>query len=541
MAKGLLISYAGNPETPSSLLPDNGLASLASSLISQNHEIKILDYGIPETMDQLIPRTISKELEKIYANFTSEDPSKISQIYNFLKLKGIQPLIQHHQNKQMHKYAQEISDLVREEKPDFVGFKLWMGDGLIGTKIISEKLKKDHPNVKLFGGGPHAHTFKHRIFNYLPLEAICYDEGEQTILDLANYSIGKMNLEKISNIYFKDGTNIKTNPLLKVTDLNSLPIPIYDKEIYLNIDKKLPVYIIDETRGCAYVCPFCVQSARVDNKYRAKSSDRIVDEIQKLYDEKGVKLFKFGGQMTTGQIFNGIATELINRGIDISYSGFGHVNAMKNADLGLLKASGLQSLFFGIESGDQRLLDEVFLKKTKVDNIRDTLINVKAAGIDTVASFIYPAPFESEESRRNTYNLINETKPTGVLMYFSGLFPDTVWTNNAAKFGFNIESEDLANEVMTYKTKSFFPPRFWKQLPYTINGKNFKEYAKQTEEFVKELSKDNLMFAIDEHFLIARHINQDPSVFVKNLKQAFYSANTDHIKKIREDLYGHRD
>ena len=64
MAKGLLVSYAGYPYTPSSLMPDNGLASLAGSLIQAGHEVKILDYGTLDTVRRLIPKDISKNFDR---------------------------------------------------------------------------------------------------------------------------------------------------------------------------------------------------------------------------------------------------------------------------------------------------------------------------------------------------------------------------------------------------------------------------------------------------------------------------------------------
>ena len=43
MARGLLVSYAGYPYTPSSLMPDNGLANLAGALLEAGHDVSIVD------------------------------------------------------------------------------------------------------------------------------------------------------------------------------------------------------------------------------------------------------------------------------------------------------------------------------------------------------------------------------------------------------------------------------------------------------------------------------------------------------------------
>ena len=55
MARVLLVSYAGYPCTPSSLIPDNGLASLAGALIESGHEVRVLDFSTVNTLRRLFP------------------------------------------------------------------------------------------------------------------------------------------------------------------------------------------------------------------------------------------------------------------------------------------------------------------------------------------------------------------------------------------------------------------------------------------------------------------------------------------------------
>lgn len=66
MPKGFLISYAGYPYSPSCLMPDNGLASLAAVLLRDGHEVTILDYGTVAVLDRLMPRRISLRLGTLF-------------------------------------------------------------------------------------------------------------------------------------------------------------------------------------------------------------------------------------------------------------------------------------------------------------------------------------------------------------------------------------------------------------------------------------------------------------------------------------------
>ena len=67
----LLISYAGYPFTPSSLMPDNGLANLAGALIADGHRTRILDYGTVGMVEELYPPPLSRKARRIYGRLLS--------------------------------------------------------------------------------------------------------------------------------------------------------------------------------------------------------------------------------------------------------------------------------------------------------------------------------------------------------------------------------------------------------------------------------------------------------------------------------------
>ena len=89
MPKALLISYSGYPESASSLMPDNGLASLAASLINHGHEVKILDYATTKTLAELVPADISRELAAICDIMTNPSTGKLAQLWHFTWLKRL--------------------------------------------------------------------------------------------------------------------------------------------------------------------------------------------------------------------------------------------------------------------------------------------------------------------------------------------------------------------------------------------------------------------------------------------------------------------
>ncbi len=65
MARCLLISFSGYPTTPSSLMPDNGLAALAASLLEAGHQVLVRDLNTIHTMSRLYPPKIGEAVRPL--------------------------------------------------------------------------------------------------------------------------------------------------------------------------------------------------------------------------------------------------------------------------------------------------------------------------------------------------------------------------------------------------------------------------------------------------------------------------------------------
>jgi radical SAM superfamily enzyme YgiQ (UPF0313 family) len=77
---------------------------------------------------------------------------------------------------------------IRSNKIDFVGLKLWNGDGFVASQIIAECIKKNFPDMPIFAGGPHVDIFLENIYKITDaFDCLVYGEGEETIVMLAEY------------------------------------------------------------------------------------------------------------------------------------------------------------------------------------------------------------------------------------------------------------------------------------------------------------------------------------------------------------------
>lgn len=533
--KGFLISVAGYPLSPTSFLPDNGLANLAGSLIQEGHKVKILDFNTPRLMKRLFPKKFSMKIKPLVERIiTKTSNGESPRFKDILSLLFFQRRIGKFQKSEFYKIANEIAEAVEKERVDFVGLKLWNGDGFDASLIIANVLKKNCPHIPVFAGGPHVDMFRENIFKATnSIDALVYGEGEETISLLANYVEGKNSLEEIPNLIFKKNGRVFTTPIKRIEKLDKLPYPVYDEEVYPAMvgNQKIKMIVLDESRGCSHACYFCIHPIK-SGKLRSKSAERIVSEIERIKNKYGINIFRYAGSNTPYKLMKEVARMLIEKKIEVEYTTFGSVKGCSLEDFKLLKESGCYAIFFGIETGDEEILRKYMNKNTKVEEMRKALKYTKESGILTAASLIYPAPGETKRTKEKTLKLLTEGKVDSAPVQFPIICPQTEWEKAPEKYGFSVNRSQYLQKAMNYKIRFLFPPRFWEPFPYKINGKKFKDYAKDAENFVKELERNKIVTGIsDEMFLLAKYAEFTPKEFRDFNRICFLTGNSEGIEE----------
>ncbi len=407
MTRGLLISYPGYPYTPSSLLPDNGLANLAGALIEAGHEAYVLDYGTIDTMRRLVPESFRQKLTRVYDGLRCRTRSKLSKLYSLCELRCRDRQLQRYRMQEVGRIAEEIAETIRKEKFDFVVFKLWNGDGFDGPILIAEHLKKLFPRLSIFAGGPHVDFFGKLIFERTrAFDGLVFGEGEETIVQIADFVAGKRKLH-LPNLITPDGVEGKVQ---WIENLDSLPMPVYDEAVFpaMKGNEKIKIVVLDESRGCPYHCAFCVQPVKSGDHRRTKTADRVLKEMKHIRNAHGIRSFRYAGSSTPAKLMRQIADRIIAENLDVSYCSYGHVREFRSDDAMVLKQSGLFGLLFGIESGCQKVLD-LMNKPTTVERIRTAVTEAKNAGIYIVGSVILPAPGDTAATMEETFK--NSDRP----------------------------------------------------------------------------------------------------------------------------------
>jgi len=524
-------------------MPDNGLANLAGALIEAGNETLILDYGTVDLIRKLYPSSISLKTTPIYRRLLNGD-GKRAKLFDLLSLKYLNYKLEKYQEKAVLEIGANLIKTINAFKPEFIGFKLWNGDGFTGSIKIAEAIKKAYPSLKIFAGGPHADIFRGHIYSVTDVfDAIVYAEGEAVLPLLCEYCEGKIDLSEIPNVIYRRGSKIHVNVIKWIESLDSLPFPVYDEEVYpaMKGNQKIKIIVIDESRGCPHRCAFCIQPIKSGPILRLKSPQRVIDEIKSIMRSHGVTAFRYAGSTTPLKHAANIATTILRENLKITYSSFGHIQKAGDSEYAILRASGCYSIFFGIESGSPEILHKGFGKKVEPALIRETLTACRKAGIFTVGSMIFPGPFETNETEKESLELLFEVRPDAVPVQFPGIVPETEWRLNPGKYNFHLTCADYEKAVMSYKIKFLYPPAYWDPVPYCVNKMSYKKFVRKTDEFVRKLELGGILTHItDDQALMALHAGYrgKEKIFREQLRLSYAAGDVEFIEELVNKING---
>jgi radical SAM superfamily enzyme YgiQ (UPF0313 family) len=156
------------------------------------------------------------------------------------------------------------------------------------------------------------------------------------------------------------------------------------------------------SRGCPYECIFCVGRKMMGRKVRYFDVDRVVDEFEML-STMGFKQINIVDDLFTSNKNRCIAIcdEIIKRGISHPWTAFARVNTVSKRLLEKMKEAGCLMLCFGIESGNQEILNTI-KKKTTIEEIQKAMNLCIEVGMGAMGSYILGLPGESHETVKKT-------------------------------------------------------------------------------------------------------------------------------------------
>ena len=374
---------------------------------------------------------------------------------------------------------EELARDLRDFKPKVVGISAAYSQIEYTRKSLS-LIKAIVPGCIIVLGGSLATSMPKILNEFKNLDYGVYGEAEFTFAEILKKIENNETLENTEGLIWREGSEVKFLKPKLVMNIDDVPMParhLLKMEIYRPSPanyRRLPATTIMTSRGCPYQCIFCSKSVE-GSVFRAHSAKRVVDEIESLVKDYGIKDIQIFDdtftciQKRTEEICN----EIIERNLDVGW------NCMTRADnvdlelLKLMKKAGCYEVGFGIESGSERILKFIGKGLTK-EQIREGVKEAKKAGLDVRGFFMIGFPTETKEEILETIEFAKELDVDVAQFMIATPLPGTKMWEIAKEQGVVNES-DCASFT-------FYAPD---KMPFSSNILNEEELGKLYEKAIK--------------------------------------------------------
>jgi anaerobic magnesium-protoporphyrin IX monomethyl ester cyclase len=325
----------------------------------------------------------------------------------------------------------EIENRVRRWSPEVVGVNIPFSGWSKTAFEVASTVKSIDKDVITVLSGLHPSTRPVDCLMHPNVDFVVIGEPEQTMFELTNkLEQGSVaDLKKIKGIGFKrKEKTIITPPRPAIQDLDSLPFParhLLPMDTYFAAVKENPLRgeigkpwtIMITSRGCPNKCIFCSIHVVYGRKWRSRSPDNVVDELEQLVHTYRIKQIDFNDDNMTlnKKRMQTICNLIVEKGLDIEWFIPTGVRA-DTLDENLLikmKKSGCKKIRVAPESGVQRVVDQIARKNLNLKDVEKAVVLAKKVGIKVGCFFIIGFIGETKEDINKTIQYAYKLRKLG--------------------------------------------------------------------------------------------------------------------------------
>ncbi|NQT22902.1 MAG: B12-binding domain-containing radical SAM protein, partial [Candidatus Omnitrophica bacterium] len=377
-------------------------------LLIRPHSIEDINTRLPESLNKR--RGVLPPLGISYIASVLEKAGHVVKILDVVALNLI---------------TDEIRQFIYEFKPEITGITT-MTSILFGA-LESAKIAKEAGSITVLGG-PQLSIYPKETLSYSYVDYGINGEGEYVMLELINALEKNISPGNIKGLIYKMNNDIHVNDPVIVEDIDSLPFPAYHllpMQKYHSIIGLHPVGRMISTRGCPHKCSFCFKQPS-DKRFRWRSSKNVVDEMEYLVQKYKVREIMFHDDVMTLRRSHivGICEEILSRNFKVKWETPTRVDYVDKELLKLMHKAGCIRLRYGVESGDEKIL-ELMNKKIDLKRVKEVFKWTEEAGIETFGYFMIGYAHETEATIRKTINFALELNPDFVMFTAVTPLPQT--------------------------------------------------------------------------------------------------------------------
>jgi len=319
----------------------------------------------------------------------------------------------------------QACDEIEEINPDIVGFSVYYISEE-PTKWMCQELKRRMPHLKIAVGGSNVQKSWFQIQPYY--DYVVNGEGELALLKI---------LEEVENKIEHSEPQYISQPVDQRININGLPMPDYESIDFSQY--KIPNGVNSEiSRGCTAKCTFCEETHFW--KYRQRQAVDLITEIEWLYYNKGTDVIWFIDSLVNGNLkeLRAFCKAVDAKGLKIHWTGYARCDGRMDLEYFKdLKKGGCIVLNYGIESGSQKVLDDMD-KGVTIAEMEQNFKDGKEVGIWASTNWIIGFPTEDKQDFADSMTFLwrnrnNNINNVGAGVGF-GLGPETIVGQNPDKF-----------------------------------------------------------------------------------------------------------
>lgn len=338
-------------------------------------------------------------------------------------------------------FEQEFIKRYGECEIDYIGFSA-ATQTINSAYRLAKKVKELKPTVKILFGGAHPTALPEDVLKHDFTDIVVVGEGELSTEEI----LQNKNTEEINGIAFrKDGKVIINPPYDRIKDLDELPINDYSL-VPLNLCKpligtyeKIPATIMITARGCPGRCTFCSRVA--GNHLSAMSPQRIINELKILYNKFGIRQIIFYDDtfISNRKRIEEFCDLLLESGLKIKWTCSSRVDKVYPDLLAKMKKAGCHQIMYGIESFDEKILQNIN-KKTKPEDIFNAIKQTKKARIEARAAIMVGNPGDTKDILDANIKKLNKLNPDLIQVTITTAIPGSQLFSDA----------HVNNKILTY-------------------------------------------------------------------------------------------
>lgn len=400
--------------------------------------------------------------------------------------------------------------------PDYIitltGFECF-DDDMQYVKEIKQTLSQS--KIIVFGHYPT--IFTQEVLEKSAADYVIQGEPEYILMDFVNTIQNNTFIHEIEGLF---ALPYQAKALLpRIQNITELPQPAYDKmdaRKYFEPFMPRPFAMIQSARGCPYRCNYCVKS--YGSRLTLRSAEQVIEELQMLKDLHGIRSFRFIDDTFTinkKRVLD-ICKLMVEKKLNLQWTCLSRTDNIQDDILKAMKQAGCQRIYFGLESGSQRMLD-FYEKNVDVKEALIALKKTRAAGIETTGFFMLGMPQETEQDFQDTLQFALEADLSLASIGGITLYPGTpLFDANKDLIEFSLfpyvnHFKDIAIEERYLRWEKLFYNAFFRRPSYL--WKLAKIYGSKPIP-VYETIKDALTYRL-QHYDFMPGIKRQHQVIMK--------------------------